>query len=185
MGGRRCSRGRASRPRGVKCRRAESPGRAEHLAGRSCGRRVDHRSRRVEVSENTGVLWIGAAAGGTPLRVAPPGSRREGPQLARGHQPRVRRANASSERISQSTIPRLLWSRAVWSGFVAPWPTRRHRRGARRRSRQAVDRPRNAGRWVAAIYEHILINGRYLIDPDHVANGRSRPPASIASPTYH
>ena len=42
-----------------------------------------------------------------PLRVAPPGSRREGPQLARGHQPRVRRANASSERISQSTIPRL------------------------------------------------------------------------------
>jgi TnpA family transposase len=41
------------------------------------------------------------------------------------------------------------------------------------------------GRLSPAIYEHILINGRYLIDPDRVANGRSRPPASTAMPTYH
>jgi hypothetical protein len=41
------------------------------------------------------------------------------------------------------------------------------------------------GRLSPAIYEHILINGRYLIDPARVAASRPRQPASIAMPTYH
>ncbi len=41
------------------------------------------------------------------------------------------------------------------------------------------------GRLSPAICEHILINGRYLIDPDRVAAGRSRTFASTAMPTYH
>jgi hypothetical protein len=41
------------------------------------------------------------------------------------------------------------------------------------------------GRLSPAIYEHILINGRYLIDPARVTASRPRQPASIAMPTYH
>jgi hypothetical protein len=36
-----------------------------------------------------------------------------------------------------------------------------------------------------AIHEHILINGRYHIDPDHAASGYRQPSRGIAMPTYH
>ena len=41
------------------------------------------------------------------------------------------------------------------------------------------------GRLSPTICEHILINGRYLIDPDRIADARSRTFASAAMPTYH
>jgi len=54
--------------------------------------------------------------------------------------------------------------------------------------RQAAGEPfddEQLGRLSPAICEHILINGRYLIDPERVADARSPQPTSLAMPTYH
>jgi TnpA family transposase len=41
------------------------------------------------------------------------------------------------------------------------------------------------GRLSPAIHEHVLINGRYHIDPERLATRRSQPPPSVAMPIYH
>ena len=75
---------------------------------------------------------------------------------------------------------------ALVATAIITWNTRKMNASvARRRATGEYFDDEQLGRLSPAICEHILINGRYLIDPDRVAQRPSPPPTSLAMPTYH